>query len=117
MKSKYGTVNRTSTSVNVLGVTLLLLPSVLYLASPANPSPQLLHDHGGTTQQWGHRTLLQVEEEEELIPNDWEFIVGYALGCFSAVVYFFALPPQIIKNVSTGGLPLIRPPLGVSKVS
>ena len=32
--------------------------------------------------------------------HDTKFILGWAFGWLSAIVYFFALPSQIIKNVS-----------------
>lgn len=51
--------------------------------------------------RWKARILLGAEEEEVIIDiNDTGFIIGYTLGWIAAVVYFFALPPQIIKNVS-----------------
>ena len=92
--TQYGSVTKTSsTSVNVVGVVILLVPSILYISISTQ------HQHHHSAPQWHHRTLLQADEEI-IDPGDWKFIIGYILGCLSAVIYFFALPPQIIKNVS-----------------
>ena len=49
---------------------------------------------------WKSRSLLETTQSPIIDGHDKEFITGYALGWISAVIYFFALPPQIIKNVS-----------------
>lgn len=87
-------------SVNV--VALLLLPGLFSLFYFSRDS----HDHttGSTSvKEWTGRTLLSTDEKIVDI-HDTEFIIGYALGWISAVIYFFALPPQIIKNVSSCSL-------------
>jgi hypothetical protein len=49
------------------------------------------------------RALLESDEGEEekvIDVNDTSFVIGYVLGWISGFVFFFALPLQIIKNVS-----------------
>jgi hypothetical protein len=73
---------------------VLLLPCALFLYTH---SPQGRYE----STQWRGRALLGANEEAINI-HDAKFMCGYILGCISAVIYFFALPPQIIKNVSRG---------------
>ena len=73
----------------------LMLPGILtcYYLLPGG------RDYDTHRSGWRARTLLQADEEI-IDVHDTEFMVGYVLGWISAVIYFFALPPQIIKNVS-----------------
>lgn len=56
--------------------------------------------HSYDTPQWTGRTLLDTQAQDIFYGGDIFFIIGYVLGWISAVIYFFALPPQIVKNVS-----------------
>ena len=54
------------------------------------------------------RTLLS-NNEYVIDPSSWEDIVGYIIGCISAVLYLGSRIPQIVKNIrrrSTSGLSL-----------
>ena len=89
-------------SVTIKMVAIVLLPSVAYIFT----LPQQKHHYYYHRARWKGRTLL--EYDEPIIDvNDSKFILGYALGSVSAVIYFFALPPQIIKNVSCVPLSMI----------
>ena len=84
-----------------VGVTMnmvtfvFLLPSVVFLYSSGSSSAS--SDMYYSSKLKG-RTLL--ESNEKIIDaSDKEFLIGYVLGWISAFINFFALPPQIIKNV------------------
>jgi len=77
---------------------LLLLPGVTSLFFSGRTGPS----------EWKSRRLLETAEMASVSPpiidgHDTLFIMGYVFGWISSLIYFFALPQQIIKNVSVGG--------------
>lgn len=77
-------------------ILVLLLPAManIYLSSQGSK---------GVHPQWRSRRLLVSQESSDSSPlidvHDSKFMIGYVFGCISSVIYFFAVPSQIIKNV------------------
>ena len=80
-------------------VLVLLFPCVL-LAHGYSPWNYRTAPGGGVG--WRSRTLLESTTNGPTIDShDKSFIVGYVLGWLSTVIYFFAIPSQIVKNVNS----------------
>ena len=85
-------------------VILSMVALVLLVPNAALLSPLSSHDWHFSRTQGNGRNLLEMTESPPIDIHDSKFMIGYALGWVSAVVYFFALPPQIIKNVSANNM-------------
>lgn len=91
----YSLPNKAKSYSSEWKVLMLLFPCALLLCGHTS-----LHDgHGFNTARWKGRTLLGADSPIINV-HDYEFMAGYILGWIASVIYFFALPPQIIKNVS-----------------
>ncbi len=84
-------------SHSVLGA---LLPGVMFSVFVASHSPTLW-THPYQMKPRTGRTLKSDDYQYVVDVNDPEAVVGYVLGCISAIFYIMSRVPQIVKNVRT----------------